>query len=380
MLQFPTEQEILRKYPTLATPLQDAMESRYGFERIREIARKYSLIEEDVELVIQFVGLTMLGFLNPRDLGQELFNYMELRDKKTIDALDGELEQKILFPLKSELEKIYGYGQVSAEVKEKPRYEKPREVAPSTAPVLKPEEKRVELRFKPEARPSFAQAAEGKPAEAMKQPEAVPTSRKEAEMAPAPFIVDIGAVSQPKIETAPEKIAPMPPPIPQPAAPSGEAATPFMLRKETELKPILESVRPKISIPVTLQKREEATPIRVEITEEEAKKEPRSQVAKTAPPQGRIVHYVGPKTSLFPQSPVSPAAPSPTGHPQTGPGGTVGVGVPPPPIRPKIETPPPPPPTEEVIDLSSFRKVNPQSKKPQKESGPAIEGNVVDLR
>ena len=107
MLQLPLEQEIVLKYQTLPPPLRDALESHYGLNQVREIAKRYSLLGEDVEIVVQLFGLSLLGFLNPRDLAEELFNFLELRDRKKIDLLTEELIQKIFAPLKPELQNLY---------------------------------------------------------------------------------------------------------------------------------------------------------------------------------------------------------------------------------------------------------------------------------
>lgn len=340
MLQPPLEQEIVLKYQTLPSPLRDALESRYGLKRIREIAKRHSLIEEDVEVVVQLTGLSMLGFLNPRDLAQELSNYLELRDEKTIDALAGELIREVLAPLKSDLQNLYRTPDIFLKAAEKP--------APQ------PEARASETKEMP------APAAETRPVE---QP--VPI-RKEGAGAPGP-------VSLEALRAAPEPMMPLRPaePVPakihpfalgetpvKPAAPSA----PFMLRKEEVFAPIMESK------PVQIQRSAaprpeagKATAVRLEMAGlEEEKKKKEEVVAKTEMPQQRVVHY-----SAF-RTPVNPFGGEPAKEQATAPAAPMRQAAPPVPPVPAA-----PKPKEEVIDLSTFQRAP---------ASPKLDGNTVDLR
>lgn len=338
MLQPPLEQEIVLKYQTLSRPLRDALESRYGLKRIREIAKRHSLIEEDVEIVVQLTGLSMLGFLNPRDLAQELSNYLELRDEKTIDALAGELIREVLAPLKSDLQNLYRTPDIFLKAAEKP--------APQPEVPAAPQ---AEVR---------AQAPKELP---------VPV-RKEGAGAPGP-------VSLETLRAAPEPMTPLRPAEPVPAkihpfalgetvksAPPGTAPAPFMLRKEEVFAPIMESK------PVQIQRSAaprpeagKATAVRLEMAGlEEEKKKKEEVVAKTELPQQRVVHY-----SAF-RTPVNPFGGEPAKEQAAAPAAPMRQAAPPVPPVPAA-----PKPKEEVIDLSTFQRAP---------ASPKLDGNTVDLR
>lgn len=399
MLQLPLEQEIVLKYQTLSRPLRDALESRYGLKHIREVAKRHALIEEDVEVVLQLVGLSLTGFLNPRDLAEELFNFLELRDRKTIDALAKELTREILAPLKNELQNLYRTPNVFPE--------------PATKPVPQPAERPGAIRKEEAGTPPTPvepfEAAEPKEQQvpirkegtsaAGPAPMSLETLRMAPEPAPVPQTGPVPAVkaAEPVTPLRPAEpaqakihpfalgeipVKPVVPAAPAPAAPAVKPAAeatpaPFMLHKEEAFAPILGSKQ--IQIQREAAPRPEtgkATAVRLEMTGlEEGAKKKEGIVAKTEVPQQRVVHYSTFRTPINPfgeepakEQAAAPAVPTPALKPA--------ASAPLPKAPPAAPTPPQkveaPKAKEEVIDLSTFQR----APAPQ----PKLDGNVVDLR
>lgn len=350
MIRFPTEREAIKKYTTLSRPLRNTLDSRIIRDFIEKISRRYTDNETDIETIIQFSGLVFWGFLKPSDFADEIWPYLYLQDAETLDALVDELNKKVFISVKPDLERLYG-------IIPRPSATIPTAPTQTTEQTIKPEEHKPELKYKPEKHTVY-EATSDKGQETS----VPPAERVEVKPAePAPFVIDLSEIPKPEQPAA------------KPAEPIRQAqgepplTTPFMLRKEEGPRPVAGSEKPRISIPVNVtQKKTEATPFRVELKEEEKKKAPLSLFSRTEQPKDRIVHYVGPKTSLFPgaipaEKPTAPLPPiSKIQYPE--------------PQKPSE----PSPPAEEVIDLSSFRKV--QTQKQTSKQGPQIKGNVVDLR
>lgn len=361
-----TEQEIQNKFISLPQKIQNALLSENIMTQVRYTCGAHNLTDPDkVSVVEQLVGLILLGFIPAANLAQEISKELKI-DFGQANAIAADINRRIFTPLNFAVEKAEVPSAPAATVEEKPAFAEAEE------------SRKVELRFKPGTAPTLARQV--KPQETTAPAEEkieAPAERVEAkaEEAPAPFVIDLGAKKTPEMPISPP--APAAPPRPPEAAPAEAVpSAPFILHKEAELKPILESEKPRVSVP-TAARTKEAPTFRVEITEDDKKKE--IAVAKTAPPKSRIVHYVGPKTSLFPA-----AVPPPPEKEHAAPK--------PPPVVSRVEPSSPPPPpkfqgpkplrqdqgepaAEEVIDLSSFRKVQKANK-----TGPQIEGNTVDLR
>lgn len=401
MFQPPLEQEIVLKYQTLPPSLRDALESHYGLNQVREIAKRYSLIGEDVEVVVQLFGLSLLGFLNPRNLAEELFNFLELRDKKAIDSLTEELIQKIFVPLKPELQNLYRTPSIFPEPTKKsarqPEVPAPAsKEAPAPAAETQPKEQPVPIRKEGVVTAGPVPV----PLEALRiAPEPAPTPKAEAPITPLrpaeslPTKIHPFALGEMPVRSAiPAAPAPTAAPATKPATEATPA--PFMLHKEEAFTPIMESKQ--IQIKSEAAPRPETgkpTAVRLEMTGlEEGAKKKEGVVAKTEIPQQRVVHYstfrtpinpFGTEATPAPAPPPAPALPKPgEGGPQAVPTAPAKTPVPgaTPKVPPVAETRPRPAAQEEVIDLSTFQRTPRPASPHGNPAQPKLDGNVVDLR
>jgi len=292
-----------------------------ALDAVEKLNEKLELSGEDERIIPFLIMRLETKDISPRNFINELADFLGTSAESSKD-IAGEIKDKILKPIQKDL---YDWG--------------------VDIDLIKPEANIVELRYKPGTTPVGGQAkSEARTKEQeIEEPRIEKLEIKPQEPATAPFVINLSESKLPETKKL-EIEKPSEPPL----------TTPFILRTEEELKPIAESVKPRISIPISAPKKKEAVPFRVELKEEDDRKK-EIAIGKTAPPKERMVHYVGPKTSLFPQAVPTKIETK----------------------KPEIEKPVKQS-VEEVIDLSSFREV--RKPKPAAEQGPNVRGNTVDLR
>ncbi|MDO8443728.1 MAG: hypothetical protein Q7S78_01975 [Candidatus Azambacteria bacterium] len=100
-----TEQKISEKYNGLSQGLKDALSSANTSVVIENIAAKYQLDKEKTEMLVQLVGLVILGFAGLEDMKKEMKETIEI-DSKIIPLITDEIRQKIFAPLMNFLPKV----------------------------------------------------------------------------------------------------------------------------------------------------------------------------------------------------------------------------------------------------------------------------------
>ncbi len=73
-----TEQKITEKYNGLSQDLKDVLSSADTSAIIENIAVKYQLDEEKIEMLIQLAGLVILGFATFEDMKTEMKENLEI--------------------------------------------------------------------------------------------------------------------------------------------------------------------------------------------------------------------------------------------------------------------------------------------------------------
>lgn len=277
MIQIP-HQQILDRYDTLPESLKDAGFSPYNTSLIQKIGEQNHLSEEKISTISLLVGYILFGFVHPEDLAKEI--KIELNIAPEIaNSIADEIDRKIFMPIRSDLEKVYQPA-VAAESVVDLRTIKPPE-APSITTAV-PEQ--------PKTEPSIKGLTEApvviKPETKSEAPQIIPETKPEV----APMVPTQEAISS-EGEAEPT---------------SGELAEPFILHKETEVKPISGMKKPLGGFFGFLKKKEgemEEKPEPVKAEVEISGKTFESQapkIAKTEVPKIRVVHYSEFKTPVSP--------------------------------------------------------------------------------
>jgi len=342
MIQIP-HQQILDRYDTLSESLKDAGFSSYNTLLIEKIGETNHLTPDKTSTISLLVGRVLFGFIHPEDLAKEIRESLNL-NPEIANSITQEIDRKIFAPIRMDLEKVYA--------------------PPSEEEVL---DLRAKITEKPE-------------------------EKIKVEL---PKVESIGGVELPKVVSLEEKpkiegkeeIQP-----PKIGVPESLEAEPFIIHKEAEFKPLSETKKSLGGLFGFLKKKEEraeekAEPARaqVEIGDKSLKTEP-SKITKTEPPKVRVVHYseFQPAVSPFPTEAEKPKAETekieieikpPENLPmvsrvepptETKPPIPVASGAEPLDLRqasvetkPKPETKPVPEKKEEeeMIDLSTFKKI-----------------------
>lgn len=103
-----TVEELWQLYEKIPEELKTAFFSDEITKIIESIGKKYILKEEEVAKIADWIGYVFLGILHPTKF--ELALKRELFAEKTADAIIAEINAHIFYPLKKELEKLYGEG------------------------------------------------------------------------------------------------------------------------------------------------------------------------------------------------------------------------------------------------------------------------------
>jgi|GEM_PF-4240503 len=101
--------EILEKrYESLPGAIKQLMDSTEVATKISSIGDKYGLSEEQTEEVANQMSLIMLGFVQPKELLNNLRTEVRVLGSSSAD-IDQELKE-IIAPIKEVLEKTYGWA------------------------------------------------------------------------------------------------------------------------------------------------------------------------------------------------------------------------------------------------------------------------------
>ncbi len=169
-----TEQKISEKYNGLSQDLKDVLSSADTSAIIENIAVKYQLDEEKITMLIQLVGLVILGFATFEDIKIEMKEVIDI-NPSFIPLIADEIHQKIFLPITNSLQKTPA---------------PPAAPVPAAAPVIPPVDEYRESPIGPE----------------------VIDLRKSPPVVPVPISPSIE--TKPPAPIAPKPIIPPPPPSP----------------------------------------------------------------------------------------------------------------------------------------------------------------------
>jgi len=108
-----TTEQFWELYKKLPQELKDAIFAEETGNNIYEICKRYD-IENDLAVVVDYVGNVLLGLLPPEDFQNILEAELKL-EKETAEKVAREINRFIFYPVKPELEQLYKTGGVSAE-------------------------------------------------------------------------------------------------------------------------------------------------------------------------------------------------------------------------------------------------------------------------
>ena len=129
-----TEQKISEKFESLTQDLKNVLSSVNTSITIENIAAKYQLDEEKTTMLIQLVGLVILGFVNFKDMKEEMKETIDI-SPQSIPLIADEIRQKIFSPIINSLQKIITEKRPPVVPGPTPATIPPRPVAPPTAPM-----------------------------------------------------------------------------------------------------------------------------------------------------------------------------------------------------------------------------------------------------
>ena len=101
-----TEEIITERFESLPPHFQELLSSEQVEKLVTQIGKSHFLGREKIEILTQLVSLILLGFINLRDLRQELSERLFLNYANTV-SLAKELETEIFNPIRNDLEQIY---------------------------------------------------------------------------------------------------------------------------------------------------------------------------------------------------------------------------------------------------------------------------------
>ncbi len=213
-----TEQKITEKYEDLPQDLKDVLSSVSTSTAIENIAAKYRLDEEKTTMLIQLVGLAILGFVSFEDMKEEMKETISI-DLSIIPLIAEEIRQKIFLPVMNSLQKVI------TEKRPPVTMPAPTAVSPTPQPVT-PTQKPVDEYREPASSVPEVVDLRKKPLPAPSLPPPTPTAPSKPIMSPMPITPTPSALKpvtppltftqpiQPLIEAEPHQI-PAPEPRPQ---------------------------------------------------------------------------------------------------------------------------------------------------------------------
>lgn len=196
-----TEQKITEKYESLPQDLKDVLSSVKTSTAIESIAAKYRLNEEKTTMLIQLVGLVILGFASFENMKEEMKETIDISPQFIILIAD-EIRQKIFSPVINSLQKTIIAP--TAPIMPVPATVPSRPVAPPTTPTLA---RPVDEYREPTVGPEVVNLRKAPPAVSKVEPPPTPS------LPPKPAAP---AIPPPLIEAEPHKIPPPAPPTSEP--------------------------------------------------------------------------------------------------------------------------------------------------------------------
>ena len=206
-----TKEKISQKYDSSTRELRDALSSAQTLIAVENIAAKYRLDEEKTTMLIQLVGLVILGFANFNDMKEEMKETIEI-DSKFIPLITDEIRQKIFLPIINSLQKTpaapktttpappYQGGEKGEVSSPSSRIDRYRELAETPAAPVMP--RIVDLRKPPAPQPPKA----GPPLAEMYTPMPVEPETPPSPVAPTP----LQPKPAPQVQVVPMPIRPAP--------------------------------------------------------------------------------------------------------------------------------------------------------------------------
>jgi len=107
-----TKEELWGLYEKISQELKDAIFSRETAEHIGNICERYSIKGETVSEIAKQVRNVLLGLLPPNDFQTMIEKELEL-EKETAEKVSKEIGRFIFYPVKPELEQLYGVEKTS---------------------------------------------------------------------------------------------------------------------------------------------------------------------------------------------------------------------------------------------------------------------------
>jgi len=235
---FLTEQKIAEKFEDLPQDLKNVLSSINTSITIENIATKYRLNEEKTAMLIQLVGLVILGFVNSGNMKEEMKETIGV-SPQFIPLIADEIYQKIFLPVKDSMQKIMAVT---------PQVVKPAIPILPTSPVPAPAP--IPISPAPQPTAPTPRSVDEYREPAFSIPEIVDLRKKPAPIPPAPSLPSKPLTVPPApAPTAPAQPAAKPMPItPLIAAPEGDEPRPSGREAEPHQmsapKPIVSAPKP----------------------------------------------------------------------------------------------------------------------------------------
>lgn len=265
--------QALERWDVLPENLKEAMFSERNADILWQICEAQHLSENKIHMISTIVGDVILGFIGAEDITLEIQDRITL-DQRIIQIIAREINQRILPPLREEINKIYS----------------PLTAIPETKPVTDLYRKEEKKETEPKS-VGIGSEIPPKPIEIIQPP-------KPAEITPPSLLVETPApLAKTNAETKAFKSAMPPEPI--------SADKPFMIHQETETQSVAEKNKSMPTIgwfrkasPAAGQEKSKTPEPTVKVQLEtfgpkiEEKKESKEPiVAKTEIPKQKVVHY-----------------------------------------------------------------------------------------
>lgn len=101
-----SKEQALRRWGTLPDNLREAVLSAYNAEVLWRVCENQHLSEDKIEKVAIAAGDVLMGFVHPEGFASEIREALNI-NAEIANAIAAEIDRKIFFPLKEELEKVY---------------------------------------------------------------------------------------------------------------------------------------------------------------------------------------------------------------------------------------------------------------------------------
>jgi len=112
------EQQVQKKYNSLPDKIRNILDSENNVMTVGQICRQHHLDDERILMVNQLIALILLGFISANDFQQEIMDNLHLNYQHANDVAK-EIHEKILAPIRNEIDKIYSPVDLSIETQAK---------------------------------------------------------------------------------------------------------------------------------------------------------------------------------------------------------------------------------------------------------------------